>query len=272
MSSKNILPESPGCNTSQIFKGALDEEIDAVLIIGANPAMRYPDGPFVDAALDKLDFLVVADLFETATTQKADVVLPLAGWSEQEGSYVNLEGRYQKFYKALPGPEGVKTGTEIIRDIAAALGSPFEFDDTILTSETREILDTWKRQPRDTGKFYEAKSNSAVEHEGHPYRLLIGNDLHHFGYLTEHCISLMRFTPEPYLEISPALADRLEIDEGSLVRVESDSGKLVLKAKLSRFFEGEVLFVPNNFAATEVNSLVTHENGGWVKIEKLDDK
>jgi predicted molibdopterin-dependent oxidoreductase YjgC len=68
------------------------------------------------------------------------------------------------------------------------------------------------------------------------------------------------------------LAEKLDIENGSLIRVESTTGKLVLKAKLSEYFEGDVLFIPNNFAATEVNSLVSRDGGGWVKIEKLDDK
>jgi predicted molibdopterin-dependent oxidoreductase YjgC len=101
--------------------------------------------------------------------------------------------------------------------------------------------------------------------------LFIGNDLHHYGYLSEHCPSLMRFCAEAYVEISPHAAEQLGIVEGDLVRVESSTGKLVLKAKVSEFFEGEVLFVPNNFSANEVNSLVSRDSGGWVKIEKLDE-
>lgn len=266
------LPDSTGCGTSQIFKGALDEEIDSVFVMGANPAMRYPDGPFVNSALDKLDFLVVADLFETATSAKADVVLPLAGWSEQSGSYVNLEGRYQRFEKALPSGQGIRTGIEILRALAEALESPLGVDNQLLEAETREVIDSWVREERDPGTFVEVRQPAPVDHGDYPYRLLIGNDLHHFGYLTEHCPSLMRFTPEVYLEISPNLAKKLDISDGNLVRVESLTGKLVLKTKLSEFFEGEVLFIPNNFSSVEVNSLVSREGGGWVKIERLDDK
>lgn len=267
------LPESDGANTSQIFNRSLDEEIDAIFIMGANPAMRYPDGNFVNAALDKLDFLVVADLFDTATSAKADVVLPLAGWSEQEGSYLNLEGRYQRFDKALPPASGIKTGVEIIRLIAKAMDIELGLEsDDDLQSETLEVIESYRCGQRDVNKFYPAEQQQIHEHEEYPYRLYIGNDLHHFGYYTEHCPSLVQFTSEPYLEISPNLAEKLEITEGSLVRVESPSGKLVLKARLSEHFEGDVLFIPNNFAATEVNTLLSKEGGGWVKIEKLDDK
>jgi predicted molibdopterin-dependent oxidoreductase YjgC len=266
------LPDSQGCSTSQIFKGARNEEIDSILILGANPAMRYPDGPFVNAALDKLDFLVVADLFETATSAKADVVLPLAGWSEQSGSYVNLEGRYQKFEKALPYKQGIRTGVEILRELAQTMEIPLAMDDKALEAETKRVVDAWKREPRDNNVFFEVKQPLQVDHADYPYRLLIGNDLHHFGYLSEHCPSLMRFTPESYVELSPNLASKLGVDDGDLVRVESSTGKLVLKVRHSEFFDGEVVFIPNNFSAVEVNSLVSREGGGWVKIEKLDDK
>jgi len=265
------LPESSGCNASKIFKRALDEEIDSLFILGANPAMRYPDGPFVNAALDKLDFLVVADLFETSTTAKADVVLPLAGWSEQAGSFVNLEGRYQRFARVLPPAQGVKTGVEIIRAVAAAMDAPLNGDEKTLAEETRKVADSWTRAPRDRARFFDLKQPPPVDHADYPYRLLVGNDLHHFGYLSEHCPSLVRFTPEPYLEISPTLAARLGVVDDSLLRVESATGRLVLKVRLSEFFEGDVLFVPNNFAAIEANMLVTHAGGGWVKLEKLDE-
>ncbi|MCP4568236.1 MAG: NADH-quinone oxidoreductase subunit NuoG [FCB group bacterium] len=264
--------ESSGCNTSKMLKGALEEEIDALMILGSNPAMRYPDGPYVNSALDKMDFLIVADLFETATTAKADVVLPLAAWSEQAGSFVNLEGRVQAFEPALLPESGIRTGIEIINSLAEAMESPLGLDDSQLAGETREVIAAWKRQPRETSKFYEVKQPAPADHAEYPYRLLVGNDLHHFGYLTEHCPSLMAFSPEPYLELSPSLAQKLDIEEGTLVRIQSPTGKLVLKAKLSEYFEGDVLFVPNNFSSVEINSLISRDGGGWVNIKKLDDK
>lgn len=266
------LPESPGCNTSQILKSALDEEIDSVFVLGANPAMRYPDGPFVDAALDKLNFLVVADLFETATSLKADVVLPLAGWSEKAGSYVNLSGMYQRFDKALSPKLGIKAGEDILKMLIEAIDPQLDIDFDSLEDDTREIIEAWVVPTRDRQQFFPVKQVQVPDHAEYPYRLLVGNDLHHFGHLTEHCPSLMNFTSETYVELSANLAGKLEIAEGDLLRVESSSGKLVLKSKISEFFEGDVIFIPNNFSAVDVNCLLSRDSGGWVKIEKLDDK
>jgi len=209
--------------------------------------MRYPDGPFADTALDKLDFLVVADLFETATTAKADVVLPMAAWAEQSGSYVNLEGRYQWFDRALPPQPGIKSGKDILRLVAAAMDTPLNGDDDTLRRETKEIVDAWRRVPRDGAVFLDVKQPALIKHDAFPYRLLVGNDLHHYGYLTEHCPSLLRFTPEAYLEMSPNLAGKLGLVEGGLVRIESPTGKLVLKVHLSEFFEGTWCSFPITF-------------------------
>ena len=58
---------------------AAGDAIKALFVMGANPASEKPGWA---ANLDKLDFLVVQDLFLTETAQLADVVLPAVGWAE----------------------------------------------------------------------------------------------------------------------------------------------------------------------------------------------
>ena len=50
-----------------------------MILAGGNPALTWPNTRRVVAALDALDFLVVQDLYMTATAQRADLVLPAAG-------------------------------------------------------------------------------------------------------------------------------------------------------------------------------------------------
>ena len=51
--------------------------------------------------LSKVPYLVVQASYESKLTEQADVVLPVAVWSEQEGTYINLDGRIQKTTKIL---------------------------------------------------------------------------------------------------------------------------------------------------------------------------
>jgi NADH-quinone oxidoreductase subunit G len=65
-------------------------------------------------------FVVVQELFLTATAQAADVVLPAASWAEREGTFTSGERRVQRFYPAVT-PKG-KPDYEIVADIGARAG------------------------------------------------------------------------------------------------------------------------------------------------------
>jgi anaerobic selenocysteine-containing dehydrogenase len=65
-----------------LLDAILDERpypVRAMVLGGGNPALTWPNSQRVLAALDALDYLVVLDLYMTATAQRADLVLPAAG-------------------------------------------------------------------------------------------------------------------------------------------------------------------------------------------------
>ncbi len=76
--------------------------LKALLVMGANPASERPEWA---ANLDKLDFLVVQELFLTETAKLADVVLPAVSWAESDGTFTNLERRVQRAPKAVRDPQ-----------------------------------------------------------------------------------------------------------------------------------------------------------------------
>jgi NADH-quinone oxidoreductase subunit G len=63
------------------------------------------DDPTIQPALEGLSFLVVQELFLTATAERANVVLPAQSFVEREGCLTTGEGRVQRFYPAVP-PRG----------------------------------------------------------------------------------------------------------------------------------------------------------------------
>lgn len=58
--------------------------IKAVLVIGGNPAVNWPNSSKVKRAFETLDFLLVQDLFMTDTARLADIFLPAASDQETE--------------------------------------------------------------------------------------------------------------------------------------------------------------------------------------------
>ncbi len=58
--------------------------IKALIVTGGNPALNWPNSQRVEAAYRKLDFMVVMDLYLTATARLADIVLPAASQFEKD--------------------------------------------------------------------------------------------------------------------------------------------------------------------------------------------
>ncbi len=68
--------------------------------------------------VSKAPYLVVQACYESDLTEKADVVLPATIWSEQEGHYINLDGRMQKAEKALNPPANVRDSAAVFSEVA----------------------------------------------------------------------------------------------------------------------------------------------------------
>jgi anaerobic selenocysteine-containing dehydrogenase len=73
--------------TGLVAEAILSEKpypIKAMMVVGANPIQQYPNTNKVKKALEKLDLLVVIDLFMTETAEIADLVLPASTFFEKE--------------------------------------------------------------------------------------------------------------------------------------------------------------------------------------------
>ena len=77
--------------------------------------------------LSRLDFLVVQELFATATTAHADVVFPAASFAEVDGTYTNNDGLIQRTRQSIPPVHQSKPDWMITAMLAHALGVDFNF-------------------------------------------------------------------------------------------------------------------------------------------------
>ena len=71
--------------------------------------------------LKEAPFVVVQASYVSPITEMADVVLPAEMWAEQEGHYLNLEGRVQAARRGLTPPDDVRSHVDILEAIAAQL-------------------------------------------------------------------------------------------------------------------------------------------------------
>jgi len=118
------VPPKRGWHLSGMFDAMERGELQAVYVIGENPVQSEADQTKAKHLLSTRDFLVVQDIFLTATAELADVVLPAAAsWAESEGTVTNSERRVQRVRKALEPPGEARDDLWIIDDIARRMGA-----------------------------------------------------------------------------------------------------------------------------------------------------
>ena len=76
----------------------------------------------------KSQYLVVQASYESKLTEQADVVLPVSIWSEQEGYYINLDGRMRKAEKAVTAPENVRDNLDVLTELAKRMNLTLNAD------------------------------------------------------------------------------------------------------------------------------------------------
>jgi NADH-quinone oxidoreductase subunit G len=118
--------------------GMMDAEITpSQLLDEAGNSIRalYMAGGFLpqqlegrEDSLSKLDFLVVQELFENATTAAADVVLPAASYAEQDGTFTNNDGLVQRVRQSIPPVDQSKADWVITAQLAKELGMDFGYE------------------------------------------------------------------------------------------------------------------------------------------------
>jgi assimilatory nitrate reductase catalytic subunit len=102
----------------------LDAGPRGLLVFGSNIAVSAPNATRIAERLSAVELLVVADVVLSETAARADVVLPVTQWAEEDGTLTNLEGRILLRRKVLDPPTGVYTDLEVLRELAIRLGQP----------------------------------------------------------------------------------------------------------------------------------------------------
>lgn len=130
------LNRSPGMMLQEITEAAYTSDLKSLYIMGENPILSEPDSKHVAESLEKIEFLVVQDIFLTETALLADVVLPACTFAEKDGTFTNTERRVQLLRKAVEPLGNSKPDWWIICQLAQKMGfEGFDF------KNTREIMD-----------------------------------------------------------------------------------------------------------------------------------
>lgn len=223
------LRSKTGFNAVQILETAAHDGWNFLLVAGADPAVKYP-ATLWDAAKAQLDFLVVQDLFLTATARQADVVLPTLCYVEKEGHFINIEGRLQSLLPGKELPEGIYSDGEIFTFLARKLGISLtiepSFTDRIQNKEIRCI---------DKPLFIDrtAVNVKSLTLPSDSLAATFTHILFDHGNRMKHNTHLVQLAKEPYARINPIEGMKREICNHEMISLSAnDHPELSITAKI----------------------------------------
>lgn len=120
---ETCIPREASWAYHEILEGVLKGKIRGLWIICTNPAHSWINQRLCHDILDRVEFLVVQDMYHTTeTAQRAHLVLPAAGWGEKDGTFINSERRIGVFKKVRRAPGQALSDFSIFRLIADKWG------------------------------------------------------------------------------------------------------------------------------------------------------
>jgi predicted molibdopterin-dependent oxidoreductase YjgC len=118
-----VVPAQGGLGVEGILDACFAGKIRVLHLLAPDFLTARHDRARVLDALRKVPFVVVhTHRNEPALTDLAHVVLPDASHLEQQGTFVNAQGRVQRFEAAFPPPGGARTAASVLADLATRLG------------------------------------------------------------------------------------------------------------------------------------------------------
>ena len=247
-----------------------------------NPMASYANSQRVFAALSKLDFLVVTDLFMTPTAALADVVLPAAFNYEFNdlGHYGLPWGSVHARPKLIDPPGQCWSDIKIMNELGKRVGLGEYFWDDVddcldyILEPSGLDFESFKRvrvleAPREHRKYeqkgFRTPSGKIELYAGvmekwgvsplpdysdpdtatsqYPILLTSHKDRAFFHTFLRNVPALRKLSPIPTAHIHPDLAGTLALAEGDTAVIETDRGSIQQQVKLDASIEPRVAFV-----------------------------
>lgn len=286
------LSDKVGLMIPDMMDGLKSKAVRCLYIFGENMANTEPDIRHVESCLEAADFLVVQDIFHNETTRFADVILPTAAWSENDGTYTNSERRANRIRTVSPAPGQSKPSWWVFKQLAARFGQDWASDSAqeIWDNEISVIAPSmvgikyariegdglqWpcpnEEHPGTSflhaeGKFTRGKGlfkpaqwtpPAEVADDEYPLVLSSGRRLYHYHTRTQtgRCVGLNELLTRETADISLADAESLGIRDGELIRVSSRRGSVKVEARVTDEIPQGLVWMAFHFRESNPNWL-----------------
>ena len=252
------LPENRGLSNDEIYAKAASGEINALLVGGVDPL----DGAAADVALSALQkaFVVSLEMRQSAVTDRANVVLPIAAVAEKSGTFINWEGRGRSFDIAIENSLQ-RSDVRILSLLADEIGRPIGISTVAKAANEFAALGAWDGAKSEFGGV---NAISPITVSGDQAILTSWRRLLDNGSLQDGEANLAGTARKTVAVISPKRAAAIGVNDGDLVKISNNKGAIVLPVLIEAIHD-DAVWAPRNSMGSELlrtlgtaaNSVVT---------------
>lgn len=263
-----VMPTSFGMHA----RAMLEVPRKAYLLLNIEPELDCQHAALAKAAMEKAECVVALTAFKSQALENADVLLPIAPFTETSGTFMSMEGRVQSFAAAVKPLGESRPAWKVIRVLANTLGlQGFDFEtseqvkDKIFGGEKPSTV-AWRNLNNNLKELVEIEVN--IKNDG----------LQRIGEVPQYesdpvvrrspPLQKTKYNTQPMARMRAEQIAALGLTVGDRVLVKQDKGSAVLQ-----------VYLDNHVAMGCVRVTASHEGSvslgdlmGDITVEKYTEK
>ncbi len=247
-------PGEGGASAAQMLGGA--KALKACVLLNVEPALDAAAGTAAVVALRGAEMVVALTAFRPAPGDDlADVLLPIAPFTETSGTFVNAEGRVQSFHGVVKPLGEARPAWKVLRVLGNLLGLPgftFETSEEVLAAALGDVATIPDRLAAPSTGVAPASTDAAAMPAAQPAGGAAGLEriadvpIYAGDAIVRRAPSLQQTADArpPVVGVPSEVAAERGIADGAPVRVSCGDASIVLVARIDPSLAADVLRVP----------------------------
>jgi NADH-quinone oxidoreductase subunit G len=260
-----VMPSSTGMHA----RAMLEVPRKAYLLLNVEPELDCQHAALAKVAIEKAECVVALTAYKSEALQNADILLPIAPFTETSGTFMSMEGRVQSFAAVVKPLGDCRPAWKVLRVLANTLGlhgfdyeSSEQVKDAIFSGEKPSAV-VWRSLNNNLRELVEIHVN--IKHDG----------LQRIGEVPQYesdpivrrsaSLKKTKYNIKPMARMCAKQLDALGIVDGEQVLVKQDKGSAVLTVRL----DNHVAMGCVRVAAAHEDTVGLGDLMGDITVEKL---
>jgi NADH-quinone oxidoreductase subunit G len=263
-----VMPNTLGMNARQM----IEQPRRAYLLLNIEPELDCQHAALAKAAMAQAECVVALTAYKSEALENADVLLPIAPFTETSGTFMSMEGRVQSFEAVTKALGECRPAWKVLRVLANTLGlSGFDFNSSeevktkIFNGEKPSAV-VWRSLNNNLKELVEIQVN--IKSVG----------LQRIGEVPQYesdsivrrsaPLQKTKYNTQPMARMCAAQMATLDLVEGETVLVRQDKGSAVLQVKI----DNHVAMGCVRVTASHEGSIGLGDLMGDITVEKYEVK